>query len=397
MSDSTRRRSGGKPGKPSRDFPLFPHQNGYWAKKIRGKLVYFGKWRDDPKGQRALELWIDKKDELLAGRIPKDQTGEATVADAVNYFLSVKLSRVKSSELRQSTWDEYNQVCGVIVQVFGRNRLVSDLGALDFEQLRATFAEKNGPVRLAKVVQVARCVFKLAYDDGKIAEPVRFGQGFKRPSKSVLRCHRAEQGQKLFTPAEIQALLSKASPTMKAFVLLGVNAALGNADCGRLEFRHLDLTQKDGWGILNYPRGKTGIDRKAALWPETRQAIELAMQQSREPSDLVFLTKYGKSWFKETNDNPVSKEFTKLLRQAKVKGRGKTFYALRHTCRTIMDETRDFPAADLVMGHASDDMASRYRERIDDSRLRELAEHMHGWLWPQAAEGDESQQLRVVG
>ncbi|MGA2032180.1 MAG: hypothetical protein ABSG68_07995 [Thermoguttaceae bacterium] len=54
--------------KPRPDFPLFRPQRGYWVKKVRKKLHYFGKVADDPDSKAALERWLYQKDDLLAGR-----------------------------------------------------------------------------------------------------------------------------------------------------------------------------------------------------------------------------------------------------------------------------------------------------------------------------------------
>src|SRR5436309_264155 len=80
-----------KPSKPRPDFPLFPHAAKQWAKKIRGKMHYFGPW-SDPDG--ALDAYLKVKDDLHAGRKPKEETDGVTVKDGVNRFLNEKQALV---------------------------------------------------------------------------------------------------------------------------------------------------------------------------------------------------------------------------------------------------------------------------------------------------------------
>ena len=73
--------------------------------------------------------------------------------------------------------------------------------------------------------------------------------------------------------------------------------------------------------------------------------------------------------------------FDKLLVALKLKRPGISFYALRHVFRTIADGCKDQPAVDHVMGHSDPSMAGRYRERIDDSRLKDVVNVVRRWLW----------------
>src|SRR5262249_40668178 len=130
---------------------------------------------------------------------------------------------------------------------------------------------------------------------------------------------------------------------------------------------------------------KTGISRRCKLWPETVTALREAIAQRPKPKEdgleqRVFVTVRGGSWFKDTGDNPVSKEMSKLLNRLGIDGE-RNFYCLRHGFETIAGEFRDQPAVDHVMGHARDDMASVYRERISDDRLVAVVEYVRAWLF----------------
>jgi hypothetical protein len=76
-----------KPAKPYAGFPLFAHAAGVWAKKIRGKLHYFGPW-NDPDG--ALQKYLEQKDDLHASRTPRPDPEALTVKELANTFLNAK-------------------------------------------------------------------------------------------------------------------------------------------------------------------------------------------------------------------------------------------------------------------------------------------------------------------
>lgn len=385
MGHSTKRR---KSSKPHKDFPLTPHKGtGRWCKKVRQKFYYFGKIADDPSGEKALALWIYQKDDILAGRKPRDPStgqspGVVTTDEVVNRFLGHKKALVQSGELAPRTYDRYHGACSRILAAFGRTRAAADLRPEDFESLRVSLASTYGPAALANEIQMTRSVFRYGYEAGLLEKPLRFGPGFKKPSAKTLRQTRQAAGPRLFTPEQIKLLLEHATPNMGAMILLGVNGGLGNTDLGLLPFSALDLDA--GW--LNYPRAKTAINRRIPLWRETVEAIRKAIASRREPNDpqnagLVFIGRRGESYTGNHKGYRVDQEFNRVAKRAKVTGR--TFYDLRRTFETIGSGSRDQIAVDAIMGHAppSSDMASIYRQTIEDDRLLAVVQHVQAWLY----------------
>jgi integrase len=328
--------------------------------------------------------------------MPRQEQKGFTVAALCDHFLNHKRDLMDSGELSPRTHRDYKDVTDLLVAHFGKDRLVTDLRQEDFATLRVKLARRWGPVRLGNIVQRVRTIFKYAFDAEHIDKPVRFGPGFKRPSKKTLRIERAKDGPKLFTREEILRLLDCAPVQMRAMILLGINCGYGNADVARLPLSALDLDR----GIADYAREKTGAPRRCILWPETVQAVHAALVQRLEPDDaehagLVFITAQRGTWYKDTPDSPVAKVFSRLMKQEKIAAsrKGLGFYTLRHTYRTVADETKDQPACNLVMGHEAADMSTQYRERISDERLKAISDHVRAWLFAPAKKGGDGDQV----
>jgi integrase len=390
--------------KPYPDFPLFPHASGRWAKKVRGHLVYFGKTTDDPQGERALELWLVQKDYLLAGKPPPPNPEGLTLRELLDRFMVSKKHLIDTRELSPRTFGELFATCQRIGDAFGWRRRVVDLTADDFEHLRKGIAKQWGPVRLGNEIQRVRSVFKFGYDSGLIDRPVRFGPTFKKPSRKVMRLNRVKNGPRMFEADELRQIIDTAGIPLQAMIYLAINCGFGNADIASLPMSALDL--KAGWA--DFPRPKTGVARRCPLWAETQEALRMALHHRTKPKDkapakLAFITKYGGPWGKAIieekkteddtkrpkllTDDPISKEFKKILRDLELHRPGLGFYSLRHTFATIGGGAKDPDALRALMGYVDESMEGQYRERIDDGRLQAVADHVHGWLFPSERNG----------
>lgn len=395
MAKSTKSKADSKPAKPRPDFPLFPHdakhpERARWAKKVRQKLHYFGKIADDPKGTVALAKWLEQKDELLAGRTPRPNRDGLTVADLCNKYLTNRQTLRDAGELAPRTFDRYFKTCEYLVSAFGKNRLVDDLGPEDFQALRTRMAQRWGAVSLGNEIQMIRTVFRFGYENSILDKPVRFGTMFRKPSAKTIRATRAANGPQMFTAEEIRKLLDHTTVNMRAMVLLGVNAALGNTDLALLPITAVDLT--GGW--LAYARAKTAIPRRIPLWPETVAAIKAVLAvrrapKSEEDSHLLFVSPRGLSYIGGSKGYRVHGEFLPVARKAGVIGR--SFYDLRRTFQTIGEGAHDLVAVQSIMGHAaaSGDMSAVYRQRVDDDRLQAVTDHVRSWLFATVADVTE--------
>jgi len=365
-----------KPAKPHPDYPLFPHGSGQWARKIRGKLFYFGSWKDP---DSALKYYLEVKDDLLAGRRPRPRgSDELTVANLCDLFLGSRERRVETGDLERRTFKEYRTEAKRIVAELGRTTVVEQLRPEDFAELRAKLGKGVNPKTLEGRITRVRAIFNYADKNGLLERPLSriWGTEFAKPSRKALKIVRRENPKSL-SAGEIWQLLNVAGAQISAMLWLGINCGFGNTDVARLKLSNLNL--EGGW--LNLHRSKTGTDRRCPLWPETIAALKAAIKARQTPkrpedSELVFVTKYGQGW----GSSSLSSEIEKLREKAGIKGKGKGFYALRHMFQTVGEQTKHFVAVEAIMGRADESIASHYREFITDESFLEVSNHVRKWL-----------------
>lgn len=389
--------------KPYDGFPLSAHvHTGRWYKTIKERRYYCGPLDD---WEQALKVYEHSAPYWAAGQTPPplgDSASVKSVSHVVNGFLSAKRRRVESGEMTERTWAEYHNVGEMIVKAFGRHRDVDTLTPDDFGKLRASMAKGRSPVTLANLVTRARSIFKHAVTSRITDRAMHYGDQFAKPERRTIRLDRRSKPRKFFEAQEVRQLLDAADANLRAMILLAANAGLGNSDLSNLEQGALDLDA----GTMQFHRSKTGIDRRATLWPQTVAALREVIDTRPAPADpdfgeRVFLTFRGLPFVRTkvnqeatpdgrvkprvSRTDGIAQQFNKLLKAAGVKHGGRGFYSLRHSFRTVADAVPDRPAVDVVMGHENEgDMRNEYVDAISvgDDRLGLSALHSSSVVGP---------------
>jgi len=388
-----------KPSKPYKEFPLFPHAGGVWAKKIRGEFHYFGPW-SDPNG--ALDKYLKERDFLYAGKPPPLPDG-VTLLELADRYMASKLAAVERGELNRQHYRDCKRDTQLASDTLGPRRLASTLTMEDFRVLRAKISDGRNATTITNTVNRIRAMFTWAHRKAKIIDSLPdYGDEFSPPPLRIRRKALREGGPRDMAPEAIHAMLDAAKEAsfnqllnLRAMILLGINCGMGNTDCAALTFADIDLKA----GFIDNHRPKTEEHRRAALWTETIKAIQDAIERRKKlikkrgplPADLkdiVFLTKHRRPYVSydetgESKSDAVGQEFLTLARSLGIKH---SFYDLRRTFCTIADESLDGAAVKLVMGHRphKSDMTSVYRQRLPDERLQAVAQRVRTWLFGQS-------------
>ena len=205
-------------------------------------------------------------------------------------------------------------------------------------------------------------------------QPKRFHKIVRTPVKLTTEEQyqkRERKKRSVIQISQLKTLFEYALPTERILLLLGLNCALGAAECGQLRTGFLDLDN----GVIDGVRFKTGNETKHRLWPQTVSGLKWVLEERRqqqgarpEYQDIVFLTDRGRPLWHHTKkgnaSNGIATAWNRLIGRVQKDDEhfpSYSFNKLRKTSATRILEIADAAAASMILAHGT----------ISDDRLLE--------------------------
>jgi hypothetical protein len=114
---------------------LFPHKTKRWAKKIKGKTVYFGPWNDWRAALKAYEAFI--------------VSGPITVTEARTKYVAYLESLLASEEVTSRHVNAVWWTLKRFEKIVGGTKLIGNLGASDYSRWRVELGKTNRALKLS--------------------------------------------------------------------------------------------------------------------------------------------------------------------------------------------------------------------------------------------------------
>ncbi len=345
-------------------FPLTLHPTGQYCKKIKGKLYYFGADK-----QQALQRYLEQATYLHSGKMAKPTSvNNMSLKTLCNLYLDHQESRSAIGEIKPR--QIYDQTCLLrdFARFIGTNQPVSNIATIDLQNYRKKLIKiGKAPNSINNHISAIKAMYHWAMDNEVIDTAPNL--------KAIKKISPQKIEKPIFSVTQLSKLLDSADTQMKTMIWFGLNCGFGCTDCAELQWKNIDLKNRR----VDFPRGKTGINRNLPLWPETVEAL----QQVRKSGELVFYTSRGNPWVKAaqkidkngkekyTKNDAVSKSFSKLLKKAGLKTeKGVGFYTLRRTAATLAARSGDPFAVQQLLGHADLKMATTYVQDVSEQTDR---------------------------
>lgn len=371
-----------------KDCPLFLHRNKQWAKKIRGKLRYFGTDLDE-----ALKRWASEKDHLLAGMVPPRIDSNPTVTELANLYIAHCKTQAIAGEVRADQPARSRETIARLIASVGKDARLPLLMPSHWRKFRedlllpvgkgANRCDQRAASTIAADLKRVKAFLNWATREKLLRGGIEPGDALNPPRKEKLRLARSLKGSQSWKPQELREAIDAADVHFRPVVLLSINAAMGVADVARLT--RANWRDREG-DFLHCPRHKTGVDRKIWLWRETIQAIEDARESRPQPhrqkyESCLLLTKSGLPWWR-IEDGTNRDLASAALRAVRIAtGTSRTLYDCRRTFRTVASEVCDLEAINHCMGHEGKGEGSTYLQGVSDDRIRAVCQHVRAWLY----------------
>jgi integrase len=289
-----------------------------------GQRIYLGSDKDQAlKKYHQLGLGIEP--------VQKEPTCPVgiTVKDLANRFLLAQQANWRNP---QTTLISYRNWLGRFIKDHPRLK-AADFTVEKFAIWKLSLKERNySPESINHYLGAVRAMFTFAEETGIIQQAPKL-----KRVKNETRPRAGSTEKPLYTLEDLNRLLEKAKPQLKAMLTLALNCGFGPKDIRDLTWDHINGER------VTLPRSKTGICQTYLLWSEARALLDEIQQRRAEvvakmarggvqccDNGHVFVTRFWRPWSKDA----VAKQFRKLCKKAEVPCYG--FYRLRHCASTAM-------------------------------------------------------------